>query len=224
MSQVQIVLIRPGATVYDEQHRVQGVLDIPLSDRGRAEVAQLAATLPSQLEGLALSAIYSGPGESVLRTAEVVGKSLGLRPRRVDELRNLDQGLWQGLQIDEIKRRNLRVFRQWLDDPCTVCPPLGETVESAIERIKTTLKPMIKRHQGEAIALIVSEPLAQLVSCYLRNDPHVQLDDDVPTGGFERFVVSVELGRNGNGGTNCHGNSNGGRPDAGNQTHQGPGS
>ena len=38
----QVVLIRPGATVYDEQNRIQGVLDIPLSERGRAEVAALA--------------------------------------------------------------------------------------------------------------------------------------------------------------------------------------
>ena len=36
----QVVLIRPGATVYDEQNRVQGVLDVPLSDRGWSEVAE----------------------------------------------------------------------------------------------------------------------------------------------------------------------------------------
>src|SRR4028118_2388012 len=41
----QVVLIRPGATVYDEQNRVQGVLDIPLSERGLAEVALLAERL-----------------------------------------------------------------------------------------------------------------------------------------------------------------------------------
>ena len=199
MSQVQVVLIRPGATVYDEQNRIQGVLDIPLSERGRAEVARLAETLPTGLDGLALVAIYCGPGESVVRTAEVVGKALSLRPRRVDDLRNLDQGLWQGLQIDEIKRRNARVFRQWLDDPCTVCPPMGETIEDALERIKSALKPIIKRHQGEAIGLIVSEPLAQLVSCYLRKQPHAHLDDAVPTGGFERILVCPDAARNGNG-------------------------
>src|SRR5579885_2044340 len=127
----QVVLIRPGATVYDEQNRVQGVLDVPLSDRGKA---------------------------------------LGLRPRRIDELRNLDQGLWQGLQIDEIKRRNFRVFRMWLDDPLTVCPPLGESVEDALGRIRSALRPLIKRHQGEAIGLVVGEPLAQLVAGYLRRD------------------------------------------------------
>src|SRR3954452_14397874 len=104
-----VVLIRPGATVYDEQDRIQGVLDIPLSDRGKAEVAQLA----QRLTGSSLSAVYCGPGESVGRTAEAVARVHGLRPKRVDDLRNLDQGLWQGLQLDEIRRRNLKLFRQW---------------------------------------------------------------------------------------------------------------
>ena len=73
----------------------------------------------------------------MVRTAEIIGKALGLRPKRIDELRNLDQGLWQGLQIDEIKRRNTKLFRQWIEDPRTICPPQGETIEDALERVKT---------------------------------------------------------------------------------------
>ncbi|GAC1471630.1 MAG: hypothetical protein NVSMB9_18000 [Isosphaeraceae bacterium] len=188
----QVVLFRPGATAYDEQNRVQGILDIPLSERGRVEVSHLVASLPDSLDGLTVEALYCGPSECVVRTAEAVGKALGLRPRRIEELRNLDQGLWQGLQIDEIKRRNLRVFRQWLDDPLTVCPPLGETVENALERIKATLKPLIKRHQGEALGLVVAEPLAQLIACHLRRDPRVQLHDDVPTASVIRIDITPE--------------------------------
>jgi broad specificity phosphatase PhoE len=193
----QVVLIRPGATVYDEQNRVQGILDIPLSERGRAEVAQLAETLVESGVGVELAALYCGPGESVVRTAEAVGKALGLRPKRIDELRNIDQGLWQGLQLDEIKRRNLKVFRQWLDDPVTVCPPQGETVENALERVKAALRPLIRRHHDEAIGIVVGEPLGQLIACYLRRDPRVQLDDHIPTGGFERIEIIPDAGRNG---------------------------
>lgn len=189
----QVVLIRPGATLYDEQNRVQGVLDIPLSERGKTEVARLAECLT----GRELAAIYCGPGESAVCTAECVGRAVGLRPKRLDELRNLDQGLWQGLQLDEIRRRHLKVFRQWLDDPLTICPPQGETVETALDRIKAALRPLIRRHRDEAIGLVVAEPIAQLVAGFLRQDPHVQLDDDVPTGGFECIEVVPELDQNG---------------------------
>jgi broad specificity phosphatase PhoE len=189
----QVVLIRPGATAYDEQNRVQGVLDIPLSERGKAEVSALAA----RLADVALDALYCGPGESVARTAESVGRSAGLRPRRIDDLRNLDQGLWQGLQLDEIRRRNLKVYKQWLDDPRTICPPLGEKVEDALSRVKGALKPLFRRHKGETIGLVVAEPLACLIACYLRRSPRVQLDDEVPTGGFECIAVSADHERNG---------------------------
>ncbi len=116
----QVVLIRPGATVYDEQNRVQGVLDLPLSDRGRAEVAAARRDARRASAGIELAALYCGPARASSGPPRPSARPLGLRPRRIDDLRNLDQGLWQGLQVDEIKRRHIKVFRQWLDDPFTV--------------------------------------------------------------------------------------------------------
>jgi broad specificity phosphatase PhoE len=198
VSMAQVLLIRPGATLYDEQHRVQGVLDIPLSERGTAEATRLAEALAETQDSAGLTALYCGPGESVVRTAEIIGKALGLRPRRIDEFRNLDQGLWQGLQIDEIKRRNTKLFRQWIEDPRTICPPQGETIEDALERVKTAIKPLVRRHQdGEFFALVVGEPLARLVSCCLRRDPRPQLDDQLPCCGWERIDIPPNFLTNG---------------------------
>ena len=45
--------------------------------------------------------------------------------------------------------------------------------------------------------LVVAEPLACLIACYLRRSPRVQLDDEVPTGGFECIAVSADHERNG---------------------------
>jgi len=194
----QALLIRTGATLYDEQDRVQGVLDLPLSENGLAEVHRLAEQLAGSPHEQALSALYCGPGESTTRTAEILGKVLGLRPKRVDELRNLDQGLWQGLQIEEIRRRNNKLFRQWIEDPRTICPPQGETVELATDRVKSALKPLIRRHHdGERFGLVVAEPLARLVSCYLRGDPRPQLDEQLPCCGWERIDIPPELLKNG---------------------------
>lgn len=190
----KVVLIRPGATLYDEQNRVQGILDIPLSERGRDEVARLAESLAATQDKFPLCALYCGPGENVVRTAEILGKALGLKPRRIEELRNIDQGLWQGLQIDEIKRRNSKLFRQWIDDPQTICPPQGETVSSALERVKAAFKSLLRRHQeGEAFGLVVSEPLARLISCYLKRAPRPHLDEQLPCCGLERIDIRQDL-------------------------------
>jgi broad specificity phosphatase PhoE len=193
----QVLLIRPGATLYDEQNRVQGILNIPLNERGRVEAARLGESLAAGPVATPLAALYCGPGDSVVRTAEIVGKALGLRPRRIDDLRNLDQGLWQGLQIEEIKRRNTRLFRQWIEDPRTICPPQGETVEEALERIKAALKPLIRRHHDEPFGLVLGEPLARLASCFLRGTSRPQLDEQLPCCGFERIDVPHDLPANG---------------------------
>jgi broad specificity phosphatase PhoE len=193
----QVILIRPGATLYDEQNRVQGVLDIPLSERGSGEVVRMAKEIASSLGASTLAALYSGPGENAFRTAEIVGKVIGVRPKRINDFRNLDHGLWQGLQIDEIKRRNTRLFRQWLEDPATICPPQGETVERAMERIKSAFRPLLRRHHDEAIGLVVGEPLARLVACYLRGEPRVQLDERWSCCEFEWIEIAPMLLRNG---------------------------
>jgi broad specificity phosphatase PhoE len=193
----QVILIRPGATLYDEQNRVQGVLDIPLSERGHDQVVRMAQEISASLGDAALTALYCGPGENAIRTAEIVGKVVGVRPKRINEFRNLDQGLWQGLQIDEIKRRNTKLFRQWLEDPATICPPQGETVERAMERIKSAFRPLLRRHQDEAIGLVVGEPLARLVACYLRGEPRVQLDDRWCCCEFEWIQIAPVLLKNG---------------------------
>jgi broad specificity phosphatase PhoE len=195
----QVILIRPGATLYDEQNRVQGVLDIPLSERGRIEVLRMAQRLGRSLDSSSLAALYCGPGENLIRTAEIIGQVLGIRPKRINEFRNLDQGLWQGLQLDEIRRRNTKLFRQWIDDPATICPPQGETVDQAMERIRSAFRPLLRRHHDEAIGLVVGEPLARLVAGYLRGEPRVHLQEQWPCCEFEWIQIAPVLLGNGTG-------------------------
>jgi broad specificity phosphatase PhoE len=189
----RVLLIRPGATAFDVEHRVQGVLDLPLSDRGRIEAAMLA----EELSGVDLAGLYHGPGENVLHTAEAVGRATGIRPRRLDDLRNLDQGLWQGLLLDELRRRNPKVFRQWQEEPETICPPEGETIEEAHARLRPVLRSLIRRHRQETIAVVIPEPCARIVAKLLRREAELALDDEPTTGRCEWIEVHPDFLRNG---------------------------
>jgi broad specificity phosphatase PhoE len=156
---IKIVLIRPGSTDYDQQGRIQGTLSVPLNDEGNAEVARAV----EELRELKLDAIYAPGSEPALQTAEAIADDQGLKVRKLDRIQNLNHGLWQGMRIDEVRRKQPKVYRQWQDKPEVICPPEGEMLADAEDRVRMALTKLVKRHKEGAIGLVVSEPLASLV-------------------------------------------------------------
>ncbi len=57
---LEVLLIRPGSTTFDEDGRIKGSLDIPLSPRGIQQVEAAARTL----SGMKLDCLYAAPCES----------------------------------------------------------------------------------------------------------------------------------------------------------------
>ena len=161
---VQIVLARPGSTDFDLQGRIQGTLDIPLNERGNHEVADLVRDLQS----LGIETVYCADCEPAVQTATALATALNVKLKRLDSMQNLDQGLWQGMTVEEVRRRQPKVFRQWQEQPECVCPPQGEMLVEARERIQQTLTKLIRKHKDGVIALIVPEPLTSLVRAWLR--------------------------------------------------------
>jgi probable phosphoglycerate mutase len=159
---LQIVLIRPGSTDYHEQKLIQGTLDVPLNAAGNAEVRRLI----EELGPLELDAIYASEGEPAVQTAEALSAALDVKFRKLDRMRNLDHGLWQGMAIDDIRLKQPKVYRQWQDAPECVCPPQGETLEAADDRVRSAMAKILKRHKEGVVGLVVPEPLASLVRRY----------------------------------------------------------
>lgn len=160
---LRVVLVRPGATDFDEQRRIKGNLDIPLNEFGTDQIARAA----SELAGEGIEAVYCSPCQSAVESGRVLAQSLGARVKTIPNLRNLDHGLWQGKLIDEVKATQRKVYRQWQEQPDTVCPPEGEMLENARTRVQQALDKLLKKHKRGTIAVVVSEPLASLVRCHL---------------------------------------------------------
>ena len=165
---LKVFIIRAGATEYDCQGRIQGTLDVPLSEDGRQEVERAADQL-SEAEA-SVGALYAGPCRSAQQTAGILGERLQLKPKTLDKLRNLDQGLWQGMLIEEVRSKQPKVYRQWSERPDTVCPPEGETLRSARDRLEKALAKLVKKHKSGAIAVVLPDPLASVLRSMLNND------------------------------------------------------
>lgn len=157
-----LYIIRPGETNFDTESRVQGTLNLPLTERGRVQVDESIA----RLKDSAVEVIYASPNEPALSTAKAIAEGLDIPCKVLDDLVSFDLGLWQGLSLDEIRRKQPRVFRQWEDAPESVCPPEGETCDEVKERICRALRKPLKRRIK--FAVVASEPLASMIADVIR--------------------------------------------------------
>jgi broad specificity phosphatase PhoE len=154
-----LILIRSGATDYDLQGRIRGSLDIPLSAAGREEAARAAAAAVAASP----DALYTSGSACAIETGRVIAAACGLRPQRLANLHNLDQGLWQGMLVEEIRRKQPRLHRQWQDNPWAVAPPEGELLEQACERAEGALEKLVRKQPAGRVALVVPQPLDRII-------------------------------------------------------------
>jgi len=196
---LRIVLVQPGSTDFDDQGRIKGTLDIPLSTTGTQQVARIVGELAAE----PIEAIYASTCQSALQTAEALAGDRHVKVKPVPKLRNLDHGLWHGKLIDEVRQNQPKIYRHWRENPELACPPEGESIAAARERVQSALAKILKKHRQGTIALVISEPLASVVRGCLQNN---ELDDlwqaETDAGGWtwielERGEVVAQNGPNG---------------------------
>ena len=185
----EVLLIRPGSTAFDEEGRIKGAMDIPLSALGEGQVEALAASL----EDVDVDCLYAAPCESARQSAQRIAERNGCKLKTLDWLRNLDHGLWQGKLVSEVRRCQPRVYRQFQEHPNDVCPPAGETVQAAWERVQVGVRKLKRRHDGGRIGLVVPQPMACIVRCALVGGSLGDLwQSELDFGTFETLRVEPE--------------------------------
>lgn len=168
-----ILIIRTGATEYESQGRIQGTLDVPLSEDGRLRVQDTANELLDA--SASICALYVGPGRSAQQTADILADKLDLRSKTLKNLRNLDQGLWQGMLVEDVRTKQPRVYRKWSDQPDAVCPPEGETLQDARKRLRAVIDKLQKKHKSGSVAVVLPPPMANLLRGMLLDSAVTQL-------------------------------------------------
>ena len=140
---MRIALIRHGPTAWNEEGRIQGQLDVPLSDWGRA---RMAALLPPA--GFAAARAYASPLGRAIETA----KLLGLAPAIDARLTEHHWGRWEGLTRDEILARDGKDAFETAGTGADFTPAGGERTADLIARVKSFLVD-VGREGNDAIAV-----------------------------------------------------------------------
>lgn len=127
-----IYFVRHGQTDWNAEKRMQGHMDIPLNDTGRAQAARNGAMLARLLDDHGRFDFVSSPLVRASETMRILRREIGVIPEHYREdarLREIHLGDWQGLiytGIAEIHPEEHRIRDQ---DPWNFLYP-GEGGES----------------------------------------------------------------------------------------------
>jgi broad specificity phosphatase PhoE len=159
--------IRHGQTEWNVLGRLQGTVDVPLNDRGRAE-AENAGTI---LAGLLARAgrdpsslnFVTSPLCRARTSMEIVRGVLKLPPQQYgtdERLREIAYGEWEGLTLEEAEARDGDVYARRLADKWVVAAPGGESYAQMQARVgvwyaQLTRDTVAVAHGGTARVLMV---------------------------------------------------------------------
>lgn len=103
-------IFRHGETAYNLAEIRQGCsVDLPLTQKGIAQARELA----EQLMGIGLECVYSRRLKRAWQTAEEVVARLQVPLLLESELREVDYGVTEGLEKNEIKANDPVLYQRW---------------------------------------------------------------------------------------------------------------
>ena len=174
-----LIFVRHGETDWNSEGRWQGQIDIALNARGRQQAQDLA----QELAGANIQAIYSSDLQRAIDTARPLAHITGLTIHADARLREIHQGIWQGLLVAEIQARYTELFQQRVIDPLTIAPPGGETVVQVQERVLQALDEIVQKHKNERVAIFAHGFVIAVIRVRLENRPIESVWKLVPKSG-----------------------------------------
>lgn len=143
-------LVRHGRSVSNQEGRVQGRADVPLSPAGQRQAAAMAdwaRALPQVDE------VWSSPLLRARDTAGPIAAAVGLTVRIADELAELDAGIFQGHLWAELEARFPDAVARWRSGDAEFAIPGGESRAQLAARGRAAIESLAARTAGAIIVV-----------------------------------------------------------------------
>lgn len=162
MPATRILLIRHGETEYNRTARIQGQLDVGLSEKGRRQARLLGRRLRQEK----IAAIYASDLKRARETAQIICEETGLSIAGFrEDLREIKFGRWQGHTMAEVEELYPEDVAFWRLDITNHAPPGGESYAAMRERGWRAVTELAAAHEGETVAVATHGGIVKAVLC-----------------------------------------------------------
>jgi broad specificity phosphatase PhoE len=158
---MNIYLVRHGETSWNQEHRLQGLRDIPLNAAGIRQSRRLAEWHQKS----ASRRVISSPLVRAYRTAQIFVEHGSKAPLADDRLREIDHGPWTGMRLATIERRFPHEFATWNLYPEKLKLSNSESLASVYQRCTHFLMDVISSNSKEDVAVVSHGVVNALLLC-----------------------------------------------------------
>ncbi len=156
----KIILVRHGHVEGISPERFRGRVDLTLTGEGRRQAAVTAGRIHATWRP---AAAFTSPLSRSRATAEAIATPLGLSPRPLDGLVDIDYGEWQGLTPDEVRARWPGLLEIWYRAPDWAAIPGGETLQDVLVRALSVLRDVVDRHPSDTVVLVAHDSVNRII-------------------------------------------------------------
>jgi len=159
---VKLIMVRHGYSVYNNQSRFSGQIDVELNEQG---VIQAQETADYLVKNYKIDKIYSSDLVRAKKTAELVSNVLDIPIIYDKDLRELDVGKWGGLTFDEVKVKYPDEFKLYTTNFGRAQPVGGEKISDFIKRIENVIHKIAKESDGKTVLISTHGGVVRSVKC-----------------------------------------------------------
>ncbi|MEA3329065.1 MAG: histidine phosphatase family protein [Candidatus Omnitrophota bacterium] len=158
----KLILVNQNQTDWDCEHRIQGLIDMPLNTKGNRQSKVLA----EELSDMKIDVVYSSDLLRAHQTAQAVARPHKLKVKKLKALNDINYGLWQGMLVSEAQKKHRKSYRLWQTTPLCSKPPKGEGIKEAYQRVSVQIEKLAVKHKQQ-VACVISHPAVNaLIKCY----------------------------------------------------------
>ncbi|MEA2116826.1 MAG: histidine phosphatase family protein [Thermodesulfobacteriota bacterium] len=187
MTPTQFGLIRHSLTLWNEEKRIQGRMNSPLSETG----CRMAAAWGPELRGLHWDRILASDLGRVQETVTLVNQELHL-PLHIDPLlQEQDWGEWSGLSFPELFSRFGPEVRQQEAAGWAFRPPGGESRNEVLARGQQALRDAADKWPGQDILIVCHEGIIKTLLYHLLGRKFLP-DEPKILGGYQLHLLQID--------------------------------
>jgi alpha-ribazole phosphatase len=155
----RLYLVRHGQVADGHTDRYHGHNDIGLSAGGVQQFEKLAA----QLSSLELAGIYASDLTRALTGAQIISQGRKIGPQIIPEFREVNFGVWEGLNFTEIAERYPEELQARFRDLINFRIPGGESLTDVRLRALPRLTGLIQTHHQEAFLIVAHAGINRVI-------------------------------------------------------------